>query len=75
MSIAVTLKDKRLNLIRAVQDLGIDKDSVCLFLRSSIEAERKCLELTGPLMSPEQLNKRVHALIEADLIRLTLEHF
>lgn len=72
---AISLKDKRLNLIRAAQDLGIDKESLCAFLRTSIEAEQQCLKLISPIVSAKELNDRARAIMEADLLRLTLEHF
>lgn len=75
MNNAAALNDKRVNLIRAVEDLGIDRYSVCSFLKSSIEAERNCLEISASLIAPSELTAREHALIEAELIRLTLEHF
>lgn len=66
---------KRLNLIRAAQELGIDKISFCNFLKTSIDVERQYLFTIGHVLSEQELKARNRAVMEADLVRLTLEHF
>lgn len=70
-----SMSTKRLNLIRAAQDLGIDKSSFCNFLKTSIEVEQQYLITIGHVLSEQELKARYRAVMEADLVRLTFEYF
>lgn len=69
------LKTKRLNLIRAAQDLGINKESFCNFLLSAIEVEESSLKLFGAEMSNTQRWERETALLEARLVHIIFKEF
>lgn len=72
---AMSLKDKRLNLIRAAQDLCIDKDSFCLFLQAAIEAEQCSLDAIAKLIPSNDLLNKERGLAEARLILCVLKDF
>jgi hypothetical protein len=71
----ISLKDKRLNLIRAAQDLGINTESFCGFLKRAIEAEENVINITHGLLDEHHQLKRDKSLVEAKLIHLIFEEF
>lgn len=72
---AISLKNKRLNLIRAAQDLGINTESLCEFLKTSIENEEHMINLTAGFIDPKELLKRDKSLVEAKLLHLIFDEF
>lgn len=68
-------KQKRLNLIIAAQQLHINKESFCKFLKTYIEVDEAFIEANQHLFSFNELCEREKALLEAKLILVIFENF
>lgn len=71
----ISLKDKRLNLIRAVQDLGIDKESFCYFLQNAIDSENHLLNIAKDNFTYREIFTREKGILEGDLVLTILRNF
>lgn len=70
-----SVQSRRLALIIAAKNLGIDCESLCNFLGQAIEIEEKHLLLIGGSLSTIELKSRERSIMEAHLIKIILEHF
>lgn len=65
----------RIQLIKATQNLGIDRRSLASFLKLAIETEEKHLLMIDGILSDVELYERKQGIKQADLIRLIYEYF
>lgn len=70
-----TLSMQRIQLIKATQNLGIDRKSLSSFLKNAIDIEEKALSIMEPVISEHELYRRRRDIMQADLIRLILDYF
>lgn len=65
----------RVQLIKATQNLGIDRKSLASFLKQAIETEEKHLSMIDGIVSDFEMYERKQGIKQADLIRLIYEYF